>query len=158
MLSRILVAVDASERASGVFDAAAGLALKFDAILYVLRAITISPEFPPAAAASAADPLPPHLKRLAFAELMELWKRAPDLPPTNPIVVVGQPSKVILENARDLDVELIVLGSHGYRGWDHLLGTTAGSVANHADRNVLVVHVRTTEATPRINHIPLDSA
>ena len=34
---------------------------------------------------------------------------------------------------------LIVIGSHGYGGIDHLLGTTAARVVNHADRPVLVV-------------------
>jgi nucleotide-binding universal stress UspA family protein len=158
VFSQILVAVDASERQPAVFDAAAGLALEFNATLYVVRALTISPEFPPAAAASTADPLPPHLKRLAFAELTELWTRAPDLPPTVPIVVVGQPATVILQTAQDLDVDLIVLGSHGYRGWDRVLGTTAAKVVNLADRNVLVVHERTTEATARINRVPQDRA
>lgn len=157
MLNRILVAVDASERAPGVFDTAAALALKFDAALYVVRAITISPEFPPAARASSKDPLPAHLQRLAFAELEELWKRAPELTPTMPIIVIGQPPKVILETAQELDVELIVLGSHGYQGWDRILGTTAAYVANHADRNVLVVHKRHDEATKRIN-VPIGSA
>ena len=158
MLSRILVAVDASEREAGVFDAAAALARKFDAVLYVLRAITVSPEFPPAAVASVADPLPPHLKRVAFDDLTKLWKRAPDLAPTVPIVAIGQPAKMILEAAQDLDVDLIIVGSHGYRGWDHVLGTTAGKVANQADRNVLVVHQPTTEATARINRMPIGSA
>jgi nucleotide-binding universal stress UspA family protein len=158
MLSRILVAVDASERENGVFDAAVELAQKFAATLYVVRAVTISPEFPAAAAGSEKDPLPPHLKRLAFAELTELWKRAPGLSPTVPIVTIGQPATVILETAKDLDVDLIVLGSHGYQGWDHLLGTTAGTVANRADRNVLVVHERGLERTTRINRVPPDSA
>ena len=94
--------------------------------------------------------MPPHLKRLAFAELTLLWKRAPAVSPTVPIVAIGQPSKVILESAQDLDVDLIVVGSHGYQGWDRLLGTTAANIANHADRNVLVVHARSPEATERI--------
>jgi nucleotide-binding universal stress UspA family protein len=158
MLHRILVAVDSSERTNDVFDAAAELAQKFNATLYVVRAIVISPEFPPAAAASAADPLPPHLKRLAFADLTSLWKRAPDLAPTVPIVGIGQPPNVILETAQDFDVDLIVIGSHGYHGWDRVLGTTAANIANHADRNVLVVHARSSEATARINRVPRGSA
>jgi nucleotide-binding universal stress UspA family protein len=45
----------------------------------------------------------------------------------------------ICRTARELDVDLIVIGSHGYSGIDRVLGTTAGKVVNHADRNVLVV-------------------
>jgi len=79
--------------------------------------------------------------------LTELWQRAPALARTPPIVAIGQPSKVILETARDLDVDLIVLGRHGYGGWEHLLGTTAGKVADRADRNGLVIHQRTSKPT-----------
>ena len=154
MISRILVAIDTSVRQAGVFDAAAGLAREFKATLFVVRSITISPEFPPAAHASVADPLPAYLKDHAYTELAELWSRAPELSSTVPIIAIGQPAKVILETARDLDVDLIVVGSHGYEGWDRVLGTTAAKVANRADRNVLVVHDRTTETTTRINPVP----
>jgi nucleotide-binding universal stress UspA family protein len=146
MLKKILVAVDASERAPGVFDAAAELALKFAAKLYSVQVITIPPEFPAAAEAIEADALPAHLTRLAHAQLSELPKRAPGLLATTPIVVSGEPWRLILETAQRLDVDLIVLGSHGYHGWDHVLGTTAGKVANRAKRNVLVVHQHTPEA------------
>ena len=33
---------------------------------------------------------------------------------------------------------LVIIGSHGYGGIDHLLGTTAARIVNHADRPVLV--------------------
>jgi nucleotide-binding universal stress UspA family protein len=158
MLTRILVAVDASEREPGVFDAAAELAQRFDATLFVVRAVTVSPEFPPAAAGSAADPLPAHLKRDAALELAELWKRAPTLTATAPIVVIGQPWKVIIDTAKDFEVDLIVLGSHGYQGWDRVLGTTAGKVANSSDRNVLVVHGRGPNETTQRNEVVRGSA
>jgi len=47
---------------------------------------------------------------------------------------------MILAQAEKLEVDLIVLGSHGYRGWDRVLGTTAATIANRSTRNVLVVH------------------
>ena len=45
----------------------------------------------------------------------------------------------ICHAARELDVDLIVIGSHGYGAIDRVIGTTAAKVVNHADRNVLVV-------------------
>jgi nucleotide-binding universal stress UspA family protein len=45
----------------------------------------------------------------------------------------------ICRAARERDADLIVIGSHGYSGLDRILGTVAGKVVNHADRNVLVV-------------------
>jgi universal stress protein F len=140
-IENILAAVDASDRARSVFDVAAALAAKFGAKLHLLRVISVPPEFPPAAAASHADPLPAHLEEIAIAQMAELTLRAPQLSVSPPIVAMGQqPWRVILENARRLNADLIVLGSHGYGGWDRVLGTTAGKVANLADRNVFVVH------------------
>jgi nucleotide-binding universal stress UspA family protein len=140
-IKTILAAVDSSDRAPSVFDAAAALAAKFGAKLHVIRVISIPPEFPAAAAASHADSLPAHLEEVAIAQMSELILRAPDLSIAAPIVAIGQqPWRLILTNAQRLGADLIVLGSHGYGGWDRVLGTTAGKVANLADRNVFVVH------------------
>lgn len=59
------------------------------------------------------------------------------------------PWRVILATADDLDVDLIVLGSHGYHGMDRILGTTAGRVANQARCDVLVIHQRETRPLAR---------
>jgi nucleotide-binding universal stress UspA family protein len=151
MFHKILAAVDASERAPHVFDVAVGIARLAGARLYVMRAVMIPPEFPPAAAGTPVDPLVARMAASAMQDLSQLIASAPDdvsiQPPT---VRLGVPWRVILETAEERDVDLIVVGSHGYHGWDRVLGTTAGKIANVAQRNVLVVHQRlTTNATPR---------
>ena len=50
-----------------------------------------------------------------------------------------QPWRTIIDVADEIGADLIVVGSHGYHGLDHLLGTNAAKVANQACRNVLVV-------------------
>lgn len=142
MFQKILVAVDVSERAAAVFDTAVALAEKLGATLRVVQVISVPAEFPPAAAASHVDPLPAHLTELALRYLKELAAGAPQIETGEPIVAIGQPWRAILDTARELEVDLIVVGSHGYHGWDRVLGTTAGKVANLADRSVLVVHER----------------
>ncbi|HEY1536001.1 MAG TPA: universal stress protein [Polyangiaceae bacterium] len=142
MVRKILCALDGSPRAEHVFDAAAELAPKFGAELRLLRVITIPPEFPAAGAGSETDTLPAYLTSAAANQLADFLRRAPTVPAAAPIVAVGQAWRVILETARTEDVDLIVIGSHGYHGWDRVLGTTAGKVVNLADRNVLVVHAR----------------
>ncbi len=53
---------------------------------------------------------------------------------------LGEPRGVILDTARAWGADLIVLGSHGRRGLDHLLlGSVSESVAIHADCSVEVV-------------------
>jgi nucleotide-binding universal stress UspA family protein len=146
MIKRILVALDGSVRAAGVFDAAAELAERFGATLFPFRALDIPPEFPAAAASSRADPLPAFMANAAIGEMLKLAERAPGIDVDRPTAKEGQPWRMILQAAEELDVDLIVMGSHGYHGLDRILGTTAGKVANLAHRNVLVVHNR--EAMP----------
>jgi nucleotide-binding universal stress UspA family protein len=142
MITKMLVAVDGSARARGVFLAAAEIARAMRANITLYRAVVLPPDFAPAAATKHGDPLPPFLLNQAKVELLELMTHAPDVACVPRIEVAAQPWREILAAADAIDADLIVLGSHGYHGWDRVLGTTAGKVANLARRNVLVVHDR----------------
>lgn len=146
MIRRILVALDGSSRAPAVVAAAVEMGTRFGATLIPFRAFSVPPEFPPAAHVAPSDPLPAHMERVALAEMLALiadvegdWEK--------PIFGHGQPSRAILEAAEANDVDLIVLGSHGWGRWDLVLGTTAGRVANLAHRSVLIVHDRLGPST-----------
>jgi nucleotide-binding universal stress UspA family protein len=144
-ISRILVALDGSARAPGVFEVAATFAEQFHARLHIVRAVWLPPEFPAAGAGSPIDRLPDYATQEATRELAAIAKAAGPavrVEPPRVIVTREPPWRVILSTAGDLDVDLVVLGSHGYHGVDRILGTTAGRVANHATCNVLVVHDR----------------
>jgi universal stress protein A len=53
---------------------------------------------------------------------------------------VGVPSHEIVEAAKEDDVDLIVIATHGYTGWKHFcIGSTAERVARAAPCPVLVV-------------------
>jgi nucleotide-binding universal stress UspA family protein len=140
MIHKLLVALDASVRAEGVFLSAVDVAEPVGASLHLLRVIAIPPEFPPAGHVSHVDALPAYLEREAVTQLRSFAERAPHLHIETSTVESTQPWRAILEAADRVDADLIVLGSHGYEGIDYLLGTTAGKVANLARRNVLVVH------------------
>jgi nucleotide-binding universal stress UspA family protein len=144
MIRKILVGLDGSPRAASVFEAALEIAVRFGATLQPFRAVFVPPEFPPAGAGGRSDPLPAHLSKRAHEDLVRLAARASALHITilPPLVRVGDPSKLIIDVSEELDVDLIVIGSHGYGGLDRILGTTAGRVANLAHRDVLVVHER----------------
>lgn len=75
-ISRILVALDGSVRAPGVFGAAATFAERFDARLHVLRAVWLPPEFPAAGAGGPIDRLPDYATREAARELAAIAKGA----------------------------------------------------------------------------------
>ena len=57
------------------------------------------------------------------------------------IIREGSPAKVILEVAKDEEIDLIVMGSSGKSGFDRfIMGSVADKVANSAKCAVLVVH------------------
>ena len=60
--------------------------------------------------------------------------------PCEPRILVGDPAEVILREASDKDVDLIVLGCHRSSALrEILLGQVHTQVINHADRPVLIV-------------------
>ncbi|MCF6185975.1 MAG: universal stress protein [Desulfobulbaceae bacterium] len=56
----------------------------------------------------------------------------------------GSPRDELLRFAGEKEVDLIVLGSHGRRGLDRLLGSVAAGITNRADCDVLAVHLKQT--------------
>ena len=64
------------------------------------------------------------------------------------LVREGDARSVIVDEAKDWDADLIVLGSHGYTGFKRwLLGSVAQAVASHAPCSVEIVrHKQTAES------------
>jgi len=145
-IESILAALDDSSRARGVFRSAVALAKDLGAELFLVRVLSVPPEMP-AAGHSHPDHLEEKLGRETREELRIMMSEAPDVRWGPPIVVQGDPWRSILDVARDLQVDLIMMGNHRYHGLDRVLGTVATKVVNHADRNVLIVHERTPGPT-----------
>jgi universal stress protein A len=58
----------------------------------------------------------------------------------------GLASHEIVETAKDLDIDLIVIATHGYTGWKHFcIGSTAERVVRAAPCPVLVVREKEHE-------------
>lgn len=58
------------------------------------------------------------------------------------VVESGSPKMVILDYAKEHDVDLIALGSHGRHGIQLLLGSTANAVLHHATCDVLAIRIK----------------
>jgi nucleotide-binding universal stress UspA family protein len=62
-----------------------------------------------------------------------------------PVVREGDARSVIIDEAKEWEADLIVVGSHGYTGLKRLLiGSVAQSVVHHAPCSVEVVRSKTT--------------
>jgi universal stress protein A len=137
-----LVPLDGSAVAPVVFMTAVQMARAFDAQIHLLRVLTIDPVFPPAAHVMP-DGLEPKLVAEAQGELKKWMASVAGVTFGPALVVLGDPWRQILDVARAVNVDLIVIGSHRYHGSDRILGTVSSKVVNHADRDVLVIHRRT---------------
>lgn len=138
-MKRILACLDASSRAPFVLERATDLARRSGAKLCLLRTVGLPPEVDEEMFVHAAEPILDTLEKRARNDLATL---ASDVPPDfleSTHVRIGTPWDQICAAAKELECDLVVIGSHGYSGFDKILGTTAGKVVNHCDRSVLVV-------------------
>ncbi len=145
-MNRILVALDQSPRAKAVLEQACVIARATGAELVLFHAVGMPAGIPADAFRSSPGEMMEHWRNEA---LRDLSARAKDVDPalrTHTLVRIGSPWSAICETAREQDVNLVVVGSHGFDAIDHVIGTTAAKVVNHCDRSVLVV--RDARATP----------
>lgn len=138
-MKRILVGLDGSPRAPGVLAAAVAIGRAQGARVVLLRAVGLPKDVPQDFWKTTEEPLLDLLKRRAKDYLLEQVAKVPVEVFGGVEVAVGVPWQAVCEMARTLEAELVVIGSHGYFGFDRLLGTTAGKVVNHAHCSVLVV-------------------
>jgi nucleotide-binding universal stress UspA family protein len=141
VIRSILAAVDSSPRAPGVLAAALEVGRRFGSRVHVYRAVYVPPDIP-AAGHSDDDRGAGRMQSQADRDLRTLVGDAPDVVLEPVEMSETPPWKAILSVAERLDVDLIVIGSHGYGGLDRVLGTNAARVVNLGDRSVLVVHAR----------------
>ena len=138
-MKRILVALDSSTRAARVLGAAVRLADLAGAKLVVFRAIGVPPDMPPDLFRMTDVSLEDYLTAHAHRDLERLTRDVPKERIEKITTTFATAWDGICRAAKENDADLIVIGSHGYGGLDKILGTNAGKVVNHADRNVLVV-------------------
>jgi nucleotide-binding universal stress UspA family protein len=140
MFRKILCPVDFSDNSMAVLLQAAKLARKDDALLYVMHV-----EFVPLGnlaelAEDVTISTEPRKLRLeqATGKLLAGVKH-------EVVVQFGRPAEVIEKAAKDLDVDLVVMATHGRTGIKHLfLGSVAEHVVRRSGASVLTFGPRTT--------------
>jgi universal stress protein F len=138
-MKKILVGLDGSLRSEGVLKAAVSLAKLTGAKLVLFRGVGLPPAMPPHVWALEEGTLVETLRHDAEKYLAEVKSKVPEGVGSETRVAIGSPWQSVCDTARAENVDLILVGSHGYSAVDRLLGTTAAKVVNHADRSVLVV-------------------
>jgi universal stress protein A len=94
-----------------------------------------------AEAYSAVIDVEAQLMEEARKELAKLGDKY-HLPVNCQFLDVGSPKAVILNKAKDIKADLVVVGSHGRHGLQLLLGSTSNAVLHNATCDVLAVRVK----------------
>ena len=138
-LEHILVPIDFSEHSLHALRVAEGLAKSAGGALTLLYVVE------PLPAGAEWSPLILDISQI----VKDCQKKLQALPAKQGIdpqligrilVKVGVPWSEIVKTAKDLKRDAIVIATHGYTGWKHvLMGSTAERVVRHASCPVLVV-------------------
>jgi nucleotide-binding universal stress UspA family protein len=141
-LRTILAATDFSDTGDGSVAWAADLARTHHARLILFHALlpvspTPAPEFVPLPARLYDDIRSAATERLDRAAAAE---RATGLD-VEAVLAIGSSAATVVEEAKKVGADLVVVGTRGLTGWKRLLlGSTAAGILRHAHCPVLTIH------------------
>lgn len=140
MSKKIVVGVDDSETAARAARTAAGLARALDAELYVLTAYgKLEMERIEVGAEEFVISNEADAEKLADAVIADLRGDFPDVT-FRRYPAEGKPGPALVDTARILDADLIVVGNKRVQGIARVLGSVARDVASRAHCDVYVAH------------------
>ncbi|MEK7684409.1 MAG: universal stress protein [Verrucomicrobiota bacterium] len=145
-LRKILVPIDFSDCSKQALKYAIAFAKQFRAAVTLL---TVAPVFYTFSEFGLVDV--PGLEKEREQQCQEQLKKLADQElhnevPIQTAVRSGQPFQEIVEAAKDLEMDLIIIATHGHTGLTHvLLGSTAERVIRYAPCPVLVVQPKEHE-------------
>ncbi len=143
-IKTILVPIDFSDTADHALDVARSLARDHQAKLVLMSSPPSQPT-PPMSEVYIPELGDPRLIEECRLRLTQLAKSITDLP-VEQRLIMGAPGPSILETAKDVDADMIVMGTHGRSGLMRvLLGSVAEYVLRHAPCPVLSIKPQAAE-------------
>ncbi len=141
-IKKILVPIDFSDYSKSSLKYALNFVKQFNAeliLIYVVEPVIYPPDFSMGQIAIPSVDL--DLDKRAIEELDKLaQKEIPKEIKVKTIVKTGKPFIEIIETASEVDVDLIIIATHGHTGVEHLLfGSTAEKVVRKAPCPVLTL-------------------
>lgn len=142
LFRRILCPIDFSEHSLAALEVALKVVQQNDAKLYLLNVA------PTPAGSAGFQPIPmdpyPQLEKDGQQRLAKIGReKIPAAVRYETLVLSGDPAEQVLDTARNIGADLIVMGTHGRTGLVHLvLGSVAERVVREAPIPVLTAHAR----------------
>jgi universal stress protein A len=137
MYSHILLAVDLSKHCELVADKARELATLYKCKLSLLHVIEPIPTYGYIEIAELEEARREEVNQA----LVQLGQRL-QIPALDQHIEVGLTKHQVLKKAKELNVDLLVVGSHHHHGLAILLGSTANAILHNAECDVMVVRLK----------------
>jgi len=143
MFGKILIPVDFSEYTDHILGYATEIARKFGSSIHLIHVMPNMDYFTPYESFMAAENIVAVQKNIegeTEKDLEEIAKKIKDIPVTKAIRT-GAAFIEIIGYVRTEGIDLIVMGTHGRSGFEHILiGSVAEKVVRKAPCPVLTVH------------------
>lgn len=148
MYDTVLVPTDGSEHALRAAEHGLFLAGAFDARVHVVSVADVRAAAGPFDAGGVEAEFRDDLMVDAEAAIDDVQALAPGGVPVETATLEGKPQEAILEYAREHDVDLVAMGTHGRTGVErYVAGSVCEHVVRHAPMPVLTAR-KTSESTP----------
>jgi len=137
----ILVPIDFSGCSEKALHFAVRFARQFGSKLILLH---VAPSYADPYFVTEFGPLQADVVRASEERLEALTKNTvPREVSAQPLVRLGRPATAIVDAARDLSVDLIIISTHGHTGLKHVVfGSTAENVVRHAPCPVMTIRAK----------------
>ncbi len=137
----ILLTTDFGEESSPINERAVQLAKEQGAKLNLIHVAEYLYSYSYMAAVVSEAEIQKQLLEETKTQLAKLGEKL-NVPPEQQYACVGTPKHEIIEKAKEIGTDLIVVGSHGRHGISLLLGSTSNAILHHAPCDVLCVRLK----------------
>ena len=141
MYQKVLVAVELNEETDEQVIQKASYFLQKNIPVYLFHSVEHMSSYGVAYGVSAGIDIEEELRREAKENMRKLGASL-NIPEKQQVVHCGPAKFLIIEEAKKIKADLIVVGSHGRHGVGLLLGSTANAVLHHATCDVLAVRLK----------------
>lgn len=142
---KVLLAIDGSKSSECVFNELKHIRLDKDSEVIILSAVEKSPPIMGEPFGGAVYEYEAQVEKQNLAAAQDIVKVSKENIEkefgcfVKTEVMIGSPKYAIVEKAKEWSIDLIIMGSHGYRLWERvLLGSVSTFVAQHAECSVLI--------------------
>ncbi len=139
MYTNILFATDLLSKHEHLTEKAAQIAKHFQAKLYLLHVIEFPTSYQLAQGLGFTELVNP--AKDDAQTVLSLIGENLDIPSSQQFVEIGSVKEIIFNKVKELNCQLVIIGSHSTHGLESLLGSTAHAITNRAPCDVLTLRV-----------------